>query len=95
MSATRPKSTLEPRRRKVADVRLAGVCLNGGSNYFQSARELNAAVLLATSISMAKAITSAYMPLGAITVPEHVYQAMIDESKKLGVFAHDLSIPTA
>jgi len=40
------------------------------------------------TISMAKAITSAYMPLGAITVPEHVYQAMIDESKKLGVFAH-------
>jgi len=40
------------------------------------------------TISMAKAITSAYMPLGAITVPEHVYEAMIDESKKLGVFAH-------
>lgn len=40
------------------------------------------------TVSMAKAITSAYMPLGAITVPEHVYQAMIDESKKLGVFAH-------
>ncbi len=40
------------------------------------------------TISMAKAITSAYMPLGAVTVPEHVYEAMIDESKKLGVFAH-------
>ncbi|MFN3745596.1 MAG: aspartate aminotransferase family protein [Hyphomicrobiaceae bacterium] len=40
------------------------------------------------TVSMAKAITSAYMPLGAVTVPEHVYQAMIDESKKLGVFAH-------
>lgn len=40
------------------------------------------------TISMAKAITSAYMPLGAVTVPEHVYQAMIDESKKIGVFAH-------
>ncbi|WP_072385184.1 aminotransferase [Hyphomicrobium sp. CS1BSMeth3] len=38
--------------------------------------------------SMAKAITSAYMPLGAVTVPEHVYQAMVDESKKLGMFAH-------
>lgn len=40
------------------------------------------------SISMAKAITSAYMPLGAITVSEPVYEAMVEESKKLGVFAH-------
>ena len=40
------------------------------------------------TISIAKAITSAYVPLGAITVPEHVYQAMIDESRKIGVFAH-------
>jgi 4-aminobutyrate---pyruvate transaminase len=28
------------------------------------------------------------VPLGAITVSEPVYQAMLDESKKLGVFAH-------
>jgi 4-aminobutyrate---pyruvate transaminase len=41
-----------------------------------------------TTISMAKAITSAYFPLGALTVPENVYQAMLDESKKIGVFAH-------
>jgi 4-aminobutyrate---pyruvate transaminase len=40
------------------------------------------------TISIAKAITSAYIPLGAVTVPEHVYQAMLDESRKLGVFAH-------
>ena len=40
------------------------------------------------SISMAKAISSAYLPLGAITVSEDVYQAMLDESRKLGVFAH-------
>lgn len=40
------------------------------------------------SISMAKAITSAYMPLGAVTVSEPVYQAMLSESEKLGVFAH-------
>jgi len=40
------------------------------------------------TVTMAKAITSAYMPLGAITVPEHVYQAMVDESKKIGMFAH-------
>lgn len=41
-----------------------------------------------TTISMAKGITSAYFPLGALTVPEHVHDAMIQESKKLGVFAH-------
>jgi 4-aminobutyrate--pyruvate transaminase len=40
------------------------------------------------TMSMAKAITSAYMPLGAVTVSEPVYQAMLDESRKLGVFAH-------
>jgi len=41
-----------------------------------------------TTVSMAKAITSAYFPLGALTVPEHVYQAMVAESEKLGVFGH-------
>ena len=41
-----------------------------------------------TTVSMAKAITSAYFPLGALTVPEHVNDALVQESKKLGVFAH-------
>jgi 4-aminobutyrate---pyruvate transaminase len=40
------------------------------------------------TVTMAKAITSAYMPLGAITVNEAMYQGMLEESKKLGVFAH-------
>ena len=40
------------------------------------------------SITMAKALTSAYAPLAAITVPEHVYEAMLDESRKLGTFGH-------
>ncbi len=40
------------------------------------------------SITLAKAITSAYAPLGALTVNEDVYQAMLDESRKLGVFGH-------
>jgi 4-aminobutyrate--pyruvate transaminase len=40
------------------------------------------------TVTMAKAITSAYMPLGALTVSEPVYEALVDESKKLGVFAH-------
>ena len=42
----------------------------------------------ATSISMAKAITSAYFPMSAITIEEELYQAMVDESKKIGTFGH-------
>jgi 4-aminobutyrate--pyruvate transaminase len=40
------------------------------------------------TVTMAKAISSAYVPLGAVTVPAHVYEAMLDESRKIGVFAH-------
>jgi 4-aminobutyrate--pyruvate transaminase len=40
------------------------------------------------TISVAKAITSAYSPLGAVTVSEEVYQAMLDESRKIGTFGH-------
>jgi 4-aminobutyrate--pyruvate transaminase len=41
-----------------------------------------------TSISMAKAITSAYFPMGAITIEEELYQAMLEESRKIGTFGH-------
>jgi 4-aminobutyrate--pyruvate transaminase len=41
-----------------------------------------------TTITMAKAVTSAYVPMGALTVPEPVYQALVAESEKQGVFAH-------
>ncbi|MCL4764679.1 MAG: aspartate aminotransferase family protein [Hyphomicrobiaceae bacterium] len=44
--------------------------------------------IMPDTMTMAKAITSAYMPLGAVTVSEPVYQALLDESRKLGVFAH-------
>jgi 4-aminobutyrate--pyruvate transaminase len=37
---------------------------------------------------MAKAVTSAYVPLGAVTVSEPVYQGLLEESGKQGVFAH-------
>ncbi|MCE9649680.1 MAG: aminotransferase class III-fold pyridoxal phosphate-dependent enzyme [Parvibaculum sp.] len=40
------------------------------------------------SISVAKALSSAYVPIAAVTVGEDMYQAMIDESKKLGTFGH-------
>ncbi len=40
------------------------------------------------TISVAKALSSAYLPIGAITVGEDMYQAMLDESRKLGTFGH-------
>ncbi|GJD48835.1 Putrescine--pyruvate aminotransferase [Methylobacterium crusticola] len=40
------------------------------------------------SLSFAKALTSAYMPLGGVTVDETLYQAMLDESRKIGTFGH-------
>lgn len=39
-------------------------------------------------VTLAKAITSAYQPLGAVTIPETIYQAMVDESRKIGTFGH-------
>jgi len=40
------------------------------------------------SISVAKALTSAYVPMAALTVPEVMYQAMLEQSRKIGSFGH-------
>jgi 4-aminobutyrate--pyruvate transaminase len=40
------------------------------------------------TISVAKALTSAYLPLGAVMIPEKMYEAMLDESRKIGTFGH-------
>lgn len=40
------------------------------------------------SISVAKALTSAYLPMSAVLIPEFIYQAMLDESRKIGTFGH-------
>jgi 4-aminobutyrate--pyruvate transaminase len=39
-------------------------------------------------ISIAKALTSGYVPMAAVTVPEPMYQALLDESRKIGTFGH-------
>jgi 4-aminobutyrate--pyruvate transaminase len=44
--------------------------------------------LAPTSISMAKAITSAYFPMGAVTIEDDLYEVMLEQSKKLGQFGH-------
>ena len=33
------------------------------------------------SVSFAKAVTSAYLPLGGVMIPERMYEAMLDESR--------------
>ncbi len=40
------------------------------------------------TISFAKAVTSGYLPLGGVMIPEAMYQAMLDESRKVGTFGH-------
>ncbi len=40
------------------------------------------------SISVAKALSSAYMPIAGVMIPEDMYQALIAESKKIGTFGH-------
>jgi 4-aminobutyrate--pyruvate transaminase len=40
------------------------------------------------AISIAKALTSGYVPMAAVTVPEPMYQALLIESRKIGTFGH-------
>ena len=40
------------------------------------------------SISIAKALSSAYLPIAGVMIPEVMYQALLAESKKIGVFGH-------
>ncbi len=39
-------------------------------------------------ISCAKQLSSAYLPISAVLVPEHVYEAIRDNSGKIGTFGH-------
>jgi 4-aminobutyrate---pyruvate transaminase len=40
------------------------------------------------TLSFAKAVTSAYLPLGGVMMNEAMYRAMLDESRKIGIFGH-------
>ena len=40
------------------------------------------------SISVAKALSSAYLPIAGVMIPEDMYQALIAESRKIGTFGH-------
>jgi 4-aminobutyrate---pyruvate transaminase len=40
------------------------------------------------SLSIAKMMSSAYLPIAAVMIPETMYQALLAESRKIGVFGH-------
>jgi 4-aminobutyrate---pyruvate transaminase len=40
------------------------------------------------AVSIAKALSSAYLPIAGVMIPENVYQALLTESKKIGTFGH-------
>jgi 4-aminobutyrate---pyruvate transaminase len=40
------------------------------------------------AISVAKALSSAYLPIAGVMIPEIMYQALLSESKKIGAFGH-------
>jgi 4-aminobutyrate--pyruvate transaminase len=40
------------------------------------------------SISIAKQLSSGYLPIAGVMIPENMYQALLVESKKLGAFGH-------
>ena len=42
----------------------------------------------ADALSCAKALSSAYLPIGAVLISEDMWQAMLDESRKIGTFGH-------
>ena len=44
--------------------------------------------MAADSISCAKQITSAYFPLSAVMINEKIYEVLVDQSRKIGVFGH-------
>jgi 4-aminobutyrate--pyruvate transaminase len=40
------------------------------------------------AITVAKALSSAYVPIGAVMIPEIMYAALVAESRKIGTFGH-------
>jgi 4-aminobutyrate--pyruvate transaminase len=40
------------------------------------------------ALSVAKALSSAYLPIAGVLVPERMYEALLAESRRIGTFAH-------
>jgi 4-aminobutyrate--pyruvate transaminase len=66
----------------VADEVITGFCRTGnlwGSQTFSLAPDI---------MTMAKALSSAYLPIGAVLINQKVYEAIRDNSGRIGVFGH-------
>ncbi len=40
------------------------------------------------TMSLAKALSSAYLPISAVVIPEFIYEPMVESSRKIGMFGH-------
>ena len=40
------------------------------------------------TMSLAKALSSAYLPISAVVIPEFIYESMVESSRKIGIFGH-------
>jgi 4-aminobutyrate--pyruvate transaminase len=40
------------------------------------------------AVSVAKALSSAYLPIAGVLIPQRMYEAMLEESRKIGSFGH-------
>ena len=66
----------------IADEVITGFCRTG--NWWGS----QTLGMVPQTLSVAKQMTSAYAPLGAVLVPEDIYQSYVDHSRQLGAFGH-------
>ncbi len=66
----------------IADEVINGFCRTG--NWWGS-QTYN---MVPKTISAAKQLTAAYAPLGAVMIPDDIYQACVDHSAQLGTFGH-------
>ena len=42
-------------------------------------------------MSLAKQVSSAYLPIAAVEIPEFMYEALVEQIYKLGIFAHGMT----
>ncbi len=40
------------------------------------------------TMSLAKALSSAYLPISAVVIPDFIYEPMVESSRKIGIFGH-------
>jgi 4-aminobutyrate--pyruvate transaminase len=43
------------------------------------------------TVSLAKQLSSAYLPIAAVLIPEYMYDVLVEQSKKIGLFAHGMT----